>query len=70
MDDAMRAEDIYGTPPPIIKGTMKRKAPTSQMNIIKLPLPSHLLSTIQNISLYINIFYVNGLPFYSQKAEI
>ena len=68
VDDIMKAEDIYGTPPRIIKGNMKHKAPTSQMNITKIPLPAHLLSTIRNIALYIDIFDINGLPFFLKKS--
>ena len=68
VDDLMRAEDIWGTPPPILKGTMKRKSPTSQKSLMKVPLPAHILSTLRDVALFVDIFFVNGLPFFLTKS--
>jgi hypothetical protein len=67
MDGVMRAEEIWGTPPRILKGTMKRKFPTSQKSLMKVPLPAHILSTLRDVALFVDIFFVNGLPFFLTK---
>ena len=64
VDDIMRAEKIYGPAPNLLKGTMKREKPTSHLHLQKIPLPAHMLSTLRDVTLFINIFYVNGSPFF------
>ena len=64
VDDIMRAEKIYGPAPNLLKGTMEREKPTSHLHLQKIPLPAHMLSTLRDITLFIDIFYVNRSPFF------
>ena len=37
------------------------------LHLQKIPLPAHTLSTLRDITLFIDIFYVNGSPFFLTK---
>ena len=67
--DIIRAQQIYGTPAPLIKGTMVRTKPTA-VRVNTKPLPQQILSKHPSLQLYIDFFYVNKIPFLHTKCSI
>ena len=68
VDDINRAEAIYGKPVPLLQGKMTRVTPSSPVKSKSLPLPSCVFEHHMEIHLYIDIFYVNGMPFFHTKS--
>jgi len=68
VDDINRDEVIYGKPVPLFQGKMTRITPSPPCKNKLLPLPSCLLEHHMEINLYIDIFYVNGMPFFHTKS--
>ena len=67
VDDIVRAEAIYGTPTPLCKGKMTRLA-TTKIKLQKIPLPLPISKHHQQVNIYIDIFYVNRIPFFHTKS--
>ena len=67
-DDISRAERIYGPLPPLLQGKSTRSKP-KPINIHHIPLPLQIQERHNEISLHIDFFYVNGLPFLHTKSE-
>lgn len=63
VDDVMRAEYIFGTPPPLIKGKTTRPPSQSSYNLIKVPIPLPILQHHSKLDIYIDFMYVNRIPF-------
>ncbi|MGB0424073.1 MAG: hypothetical protein ACPGED_07120, partial [Flavobacteriales bacterium] len=61
--DAKRALHIYGPDPAFIQGKTKRIRPPPVSNLPIIPVPDHILRFHNDITISIDIFYVNGLPF-------
>lgn len=62
-DDVLRAEYIFGTPVPLLKGKMTRPPSTPSYNLKKVNIPLPILQHHKNIDLFVDFMYVNGLPF-------
>jgi hypothetical protein len=68
IDDVNRAELIFGTPTPLLKGKMTRKLPI-QNKIEKIPLPIPIAERHKQIQLFIDFFFVNGYVFLHTKSS-
>ena len=68
LEDVDRAEFIYGTPLPILKGKMTRPSPKYKPPTLAI-LPPHIKQHHSNIELYVDFFYVNQLPFLHTKSR-
>ena len=68
-DDIMRAEEIYGTASAILKGKMKRISPTAHPDFTKVPLPLMVSQRHKHLNMFIDIFYVNKIPFFLSKTK-
>ena len=62
MDDIERGIKIYGHPEPLLSGT---KTVSSQTQFIKcqVQLPIEILQHHKHLQLFMDIFYVNRIPF-------
>lgn len=67
IDDINRAEIIFGTPSPLLKGKMIKPS-SIKVKIEKIPLPLPISKYHQRLQLYIDIFYVNKIPFFHTKS--
>ena len=66
--DINRAEDIFGKPTPILKGkSVKKKQQAKRVNISDLPLD--LKSEHKDVILFVDIMFVNRIPFLLVKSE-
>ena len=65
--DIIRAEQIYGPPLAELKGKMTHPKQIKD-STTQFPLPT-LNKDILNIKLYVDIFYVNGIPFLHTKSK-
>ena len=63
LSDAKRAFDIYGKDIANIKGKTKRMRPDHVKNIKLFELPDYILKWHINVTLCIDILYVNQMPF-------
>ena len=63
IDDIIRSEYIFGTPLPLIKGKTTKPTPTPSYNLQKVNIPLPILQHHQNIDLFIDFMFVNGIPF-------
>ena len=68
VDDISRADNIYGPPPPILQGKATRTTP-SKPSVPFVPLPLQIQEHYRDVTLYIDFFYVNGLPFLHTKSK-
>ena len=68
LDDIARAEFIYGTPLPILKGKMTRSSPKYKPPTLAI-LPPHIKQHHSNIELYVDFLFVNKLPFLHTKSR-
>ena len=68
VDDIERGILIYGEPLPLLKGKMKRISPRKHPKLTKRPLPFIIAETHRDLNLYVDIMYVNGLPFLISKS--
>jgi len=68
IDDINRAEIIFGTPKPLLKGTMIRHVPITN-KIEKVPLPIQIAERHKEIHLYIDFFFINGHAFLHTKSS-
>jgi hypothetical protein len=67
IDDINRAELIYGTATPLLQGKMTRIHPP-QAKITKIPLPLPISENHKHLQLYIDFFFINGIPFLHTKS--
>ena len=67
IEDILRGQDIFGTPIPLLQGNMKRKHPSEHPKITSIPLDLLLGKRNRDITLFIDVFFVNKLPFYLSK---
>ena len=67
VDDITRAEVIFGKAKPLCKGKMT-KISSPSLQVQKIPLPPSIAKHHQRISLYIDIFFVNKIPFFHTKS--
>ena len=56
MDEINRSEHVYGEATPLIQGEMRRKKPTVNSKIDKIPLPLPISERQKNLHLYMDIF--------------
>ena len=68
INDINRAELIFGTPTPLLKGKMRQQTPI-QNKIEKIPLPLQIAERHQQIQIYLDFFYVNGHVFLHTKSD-
>jgi hypothetical protein len=68
IDDINRAELIFGTPTPLLKGKMTRRIPI-QNKVEKIPLPLPIATRHKQIHLYLDFFFVNGYAFLHTKSS-
>ena len=67
-DDVSRAEHIFGVPIPLLRGKMTNTpTPHSTATIKKKKLPLSVPLQHQCITLFVDFFYVNKLPFLQTK---
>ena len=62
--DAKRAVAIYGKDVGSLKGKTKRLRPKHTTNVNLTPLPDFILKWHINVTLCIDIFYINQMPFF------
>ena len=62
--DAKRAEYIYGIDVAVLKGKTKRRRPAPAPTNDLVPVPDHVLKWHSKVTLCIDIFYVNHMPFF------
>ena len=67
-DDIKRSDIIWGPAESELQGEMKRKKPNTHNKIPKLTLPLSVSQQHKKITMYIDIFYVNRIPFYLSKT--
>jgi Reverse transcriptase (RNA-dependent DNA polymerase) len=64
IDDAVRAESIYGKDVAFVKGKTTDSAPTPHIvDFLPSVLPPDILANHQHVTLCVDIFYVHGLAF-------
>ena len=68
INDVNRAEIIFGTPKPLLKGTMIRHVPITN-KIEKVALPIQIAEIHKEIHIYIDFFFINGYPFLHTKSS-
>ena len=68
IDDINRAEMIFGTPKPLLKGTMIRHVPITN-KVSKVALPIQIAERHKEIHIYIDFFFINGYPFLHTKSS-
>ena len=67
-DDINRADVIWGPSESVLQGKMKRKKPNTHDKIPKLTLPLSMSQQHKKNTMYIDIFYVNRIPFFLSKT--
>ena len=67
-DDITRADTIWGPAESVMQGEMKRKKPNTHNKIPKLALTLSVSQQHKQITMYIDIFYVNRFPFFLSKT--
>ena len=66
--DIHRAIDIYGPPVPLLQGKTTQKKPLLHKPQ-HLPLPFNIIQKHPRIDLYVDIFFVNRIPFLHTKSQ-
>ena len=61
-EDSVRSDHVYGLARPLLQGGMKRRRNPSKM-VSRVPLPIDILLNHKSIQLYLNCFFINGMPF-------
>ena len=62
LDDAKRAQKIYGEPVASLKGkTTRRKPPIVITDLVEVP--KEIRDANQNVELSIDVFFINQIPF-------
>ena len=67
MDDIERCIKIYGHPEPLLSGKKTTSSQTQFINC-EVQLPIEILQHHKHLQLFIDIFYVNRIPFLITKA--
>ena len=63
-----RADNIFGDPIPLLKGKMCRRSPIRHPRRTKMRLPLEFLRQHKDLNLFVDIFFVNGSPFFLSKS--
>ena len=66
--DINRALKIFEPPEPLVKGTMVTPTPITHKTM-KIPLPISILQNNKWIRTYIDLCFVNNLPFFITRTE-
>ena len=66
-DDIKRADTIWGPAESVLQGKTKSKRQNTHNKIPKLSLPLSVSQQHKQITMYIDTFYVNRIPFSYQK---
>ena len=67
-DDIKQVDTIWGPAESMLQGKMKRKRPNTHNNIPNLALPLSVSQQHKQITMYIEFFYVNRIPFLLSKT--
>ena len=67
-DNIKRSDTIWGTAGSVLQGKMKRKKPNTHNKISNMALPISVSQQHKQITMYIDIFYVNRIPFFLSKT--
>jgi hypothetical protein len=68
-DDAKRALHIYGPDIATLKGKTVKKQNQGIMNQQAIQIPAPIIARYNNITLFIDIFWVNGSPYFHTISE-
>ena len=68
-EDIFRAMEIYGEAAPLLKGKMKQIKPEAHSKEKRLRVPENIISRNKELIMAVDLFYVNGMPFYVSKTE-
>jgi hypothetical protein len=68
-DDAKRALDIYGPDIATLKGKTVKKQNQGIMNQQAIQIPTPIIARYNKIRLFIDIFWVNGSPYFHTISE-
>ena len=68
IDDIDRAQFLFGTSTPLLKGKMTR-SPNSRERIPRVSIPPSILTYHRKVKLHVDFFFVNKLPFLHTKSE-
>ena len=66
--DIDRAQYIFGTPTPLLQGKMIR-SPNPKERVQRISIPPAILTHHQNVTLHVDFFFINKLPFLRTKSE-
>ena len=66
--DLVIDDRIYGPAKPLLQGSMKHHS-KSAVEVPIFPLPAEILLHCKYIKLYIDLFYINGMPFLHTKSS-
>jgi hypothetical protein len=69
-DDAKRALQIYGPDLATLKGKTVKKQTKGIPNYQPIQIPAPIIAKYSNIQLFMDIFWVNGSPFFTQYPNI
>ena len=65
VDDAKRASTIYGPFVANLKGTATKSTADYVVSLVPIPLPPSILEHHQHLTLCIDIFHVQKIPFFT-----
>ena len=68
VDDINRAENIFGKPIPLLQGKMTMPTQVAKTTV-RIPLSLEFKEEHRRVTLFIDIFYVNKMPFLLCKSE-
>ena len=68
MDDIQRGIKIYGPPEPLLSGKMTASSQTQFINC-QVQLLIEILQHHKHLQLFVDIFYVNKIPFLISKSN-
>ena len=67
--DANLAFHIYGKDPAVIMGKTRRRKPPVVPTLTFIPLPDSILKLYQNVTIPIDIFFINGVRFFHSISD-
>jgi len=68
-EHARRAQYVFGPDVAGLKGKTTRRAPAHVDDIVPVPVPAFIREWHNNVTLCIDIFYVNGMPFFHSVSR-